>query len=35
MWDTWMNFNYITSAFCVLAATPDVSAIGDWIEPLE
>ena len=25
-WDTWMNFNDITSAFCVLAATSDVSA---------
>ena len=30
-----MNFNDITSVFCVLAATPDVSAIGDRIKPLE
>ena len=30
-----MNFNDITSAFCALAATADVSAISDWIKPLE
>ena len=30
-----MNFDDITSAFCTLAATPDVSAIDDWMEPLE
>ena len=30
-----MNFNDITSTFCALAATPDVSAIGDWIKHLE
>ena len=32
---TWMNFDDITSAFCALAATPDVSAIDDRMEPLE
>ena len=31
-WDTWMNFDDITGAF---AATPDVSDIADWMEPLE
>ena len=34
-WDTWMKFDNITSAFCALAATPEVSAIDDWMEPLE
>ena len=34
-WDTWMNLNDITSAFCALAATPDANSIGDWIKPLE
>ncbi len=34
-WDTWMNFDEITTAFCDLAATPDISVINDWIEPLE
>ncbi len=30
-----MNFDEITTAFCDLAATPDISVINDWIEPLE
>ena len=34
-WDTLMNFDNITTAFCALVATPDVSAIDDWMEPLE
>ena len=35
VWDTWMNFDDITTAFCALAATPDVSAIDNWMERLE
>ena len=35
VWDTWTNFNDITTAFCVLAATLDVSAIDNWMESLE
>ena len=34
-WDTWMNIDDVTTAFCTLAATPDVSTIDDWMEPLE
>ncbi len=30
-WDTWMNFDEITTAFCDLAATPDISVINDWM----
>ena len=30
-----MNIDDITTAFCALATTPDVSAIDDWMEPLE
>jgi hypothetical protein len=30
-----MNFDDITTAFCDLAATPDINAIDNWIEPLE
>ena len=35
VWDTWMNLDDITTAFCTLAATPDVGAIDDWMELLE
>ena len=35
VWDIWMNFDNITTAFCALVATPDVSTIGNWMEPLE
>ena len=33
--DTWMNLDNVNSAFCALAATPDVSAIDAWMEPVE
>jgi hypothetical protein len=32
-WDTWMSFDGVTRAFCVLAATPD--SIDDVMGPLE
>ena len=33
--NTWMNLDNITTAFCALVATVDVSAIDDWMEALE
>ena len=35
VWDTWMNFDDVTIAFCALAAAPDISAIDNGMERLE
>ena len=34
-WNTWMNFDDVTRAFCALAATPCISAIEDCMQVLE
>lgn len=34
-WQTWKACDEVTSAFCALAATPTISTVNDYMDPLE